>query len=187
MDPVPACAAAAGGAAPPPAPDPAADPSDALSRACRAAGGADVPAAQWDRALRGLCAEPGAQDSNLSAIGDPVEFQALWTAAGAEQIRATLDPVPGASGAERRARAVAAVPGLSPGQRALRAAVTAAQQAQGARFGGWIGLRPGNPGPAAQALSGTARGARDAGSAALCPADPPPAGRPRLCPGAARA
>ncbi|ETD90615.1 hypothetical protein [Rhodobacter capsulatus] len=146
MDPVPACAAAAGGAAPPPAPDPAADPSDALSRACRAAGGADVPAAQWDRALRGLCADRGAQDSNLSAIGDPVEFQALWTAAGAEQIRATLDPVPGASGAERRARAVAAVPGLSPGQRALRAAVTAAQQAQGARFGGWIGLRPGNPG-----------------------------------------
>ncbi|WP_444429606.1 hypothetical protein ACTTAM_13535 [Rhodobacter capsulatus] len=38
------------------------------------------------------------------------------------------------------------MPGLSPGQRALRAAVTAAQQAQGARFGGWIGLRPGNPG-----------------------------------------
>lgn len=142
MDPVLSRAAAVGSTAPLPAPDPA----DALLRACRAAGGADVPAERWDRELRALCAAPEAQDSNLSAIGDPVEFQALWTATGAEQVRATLDPAPGAPGAERRARAVAAVPGLSPGQRALREAVVAAQQAQGARFGGWIGLRPGGTG-----------------------------------------
>ncbi|MFD2174703.1 hypothetical protein [Rhodobacter lacus] len=121
-------------------------PPDALSRACRAASGADVPADLWERALRALCASPEAQDSNLSAIGDPVEFQLLWTAAGEEQVRATLDPDPGVSGAERRQRAIAAVQDLHPAQRALRDHVSAAQNARGARFGGWIGLRPGATG-----------------------------------------
>lgn len=128
------------------APVGSAEPPDALSRACRAAGGADVPADLWESALRALCATPEAQDSNLSAIGDPVEFQLLWTSGGEEQVRATLDPASGVPGAERRRRAIAAVRDLHPAQCALRDHVSAAQDVRGARFGGWIGLRPGGTG-----------------------------------------
>jgi|GEM_PF-757244 len=96
----------------------------------------------WDAEVRALCLDPASRNSNLAAVGDPVEFQAVWaTENGRFDLRVTADPDPNGSAANRLARCLALAPSLSLQQIGYRDWLIRAQTDGTPRYGGWVGSR----------------------------------------------
>jgi hypothetical protein len=116
---------------------------DRLSAASLTGAGSGRSAvAAWDREIRALCSDPASRLSNLAAVGDPVEFQSVWSVAdGRCDLRVTVDPDPHGSAADRLARCLALVPSLSQEQIGYRDWLVRAQRDGTPRYGGWVGSR----------------------------------------------
>lgn len=88
-----------------------------------------------------LRAGGGAHESDLTPAGSPLEVAFVWPA---DDLRLSLDPCPG-QGAQARVAACreALTAPLSPAQAVVAGRIEGWQQAHGARYGAWLGLRSG--------------------------------------------
>lgn len=97
--------------------------------------------ADWTGEARALCADLGSTCSNLSAVGDPIEWQFVWSVDdGSLDPRVTVDPIPRGTARARVDRCLSLAPRLTPDQGNRARSLVAAQGVR-ARYGGWIGTR----------------------------------------------